>query len=100
MGVLFRIKRSWIKGMDSTYTKSVLPLYYGSLNNASQSNNYQNADDLVESLNGFQKRRSKVRPSEDKITAEILLYNKYILQTSICLLTSSNFNVTLLLLKF
>jgi hypothetical protein len=33
--------------MDSTYTKSVLPLYYGSLNNASQSN-YQNADDLVE----------------------------------------------------
>jgi hypothetical protein len=54
-----------------------LPLYYGSLNNASQSNNYQNADDLVESLNGFQKKfGSKVRPSEDKITAEIL-YNKY-----------------------
>jgi hypothetical protein len=52
-------------------------LYYGSLNNASQSNDYQNADDLVESLNGFKKKfGSKVRPSEDKITAEIL-YNKY-----------------------
>jgi hypothetical protein len=43
------------KGMDSTI-QSVLPLYYGSLNNASQSNDYQNADDLVESLNGFQKK--------------------------------------------
>jgi hypothetical protein len=36
----------------------------------------KNADDLVESLNGFQKRfGSKVRPSDDKI-AEIF-YNKY-----------------------
>jgi hypothetical protein len=60
-------------------------LYYGSLNNASQSNDYQNADDLVESLNGFQKKfGSKVR-SEDKITAEIL-YNKYdILQNCLML---------------
>jgi cytochrome c-type biogenesis protein CcsB len=71
------LNEAGLKGMDSTYTKSVLPLYYGSLNNASQSNDYQNADDLVESLNGFQKKfGSKVRPSEDKITAEIL-YNKY-----------------------
>lgn len=71
------LNEAGLKGMDSTYTKSVLPLYYGSLNNAAQSNDYQNADDLVESLNGFQKKfGSKVRPSEDKITAEIL-YNKY-----------------------
>jgi hypothetical protein len=35
-----------IKGMDSTYT-SVLPLYWF-LNNASQSGDYKNADDLVE----------------------------------------------------
>ena len=71
------LNEAGLKGMDSTYTKSVLPLYYGSLNNASQSNDYSNADDLVESLNGFQKKfGSKVRPSEDKITAEIL-YNKY-----------------------
>lgn len=71
------LNEAGLKGMDSTYTKSVLPLYYGSLNNASQSNDYKNADDLVESLSGFQKKfGSKVRPSEDKITAEIL-YNKY-----------------------
>jgi hypothetical protein len=57
------LNEAGLKGMDSTYTKSVLPLYYGSLNNASQSNDYQNADDLVESLNGFQKKfGSKVRP--------------------------------------
>jgi hypothetical protein len=49
------LNEAGLKGMDSTYTKSVLPLYYGSLNNASQSNNYQNADDLVESLNGFKR---------------------------------------------
>ncbi|MBC5838375.1 cytochrome c biogenesis protein CcsA [Flavobacterium muglaense] len=66
-----------LKGMDSTYTKSVLPLYFGSLNNASVSGNYKNADDLVESLNGFQKKfGAKVRPSEDKIDLEIM-YNKY-----------------------
>jgi hypothetical protein len=40
--------------MDSTYTKSVLPLYFGSLNNASKSGDYKNADDLVESI-GFKR---------------------------------------------
>ncbi len=66
-----------LKGMDSTYTKRVLPLYFGSLNQASKSGDYKNADDLVESLNGFQKKfGAKVRPSEDKISAEIM-YNKY-----------------------
>ncbi|AWG22545.1 cytochrome C biogenesis protein [Flavobacterium faecale] len=66
-----------LTGMDSTYTKSILPLYFGSLNNASQTGDYQNADDLEESLNGFQKKfGSKVRPSEDKISMEIF-YNKY-----------------------
>lgn len=71
------LEHSGLKGMDSTYTKSVLPLYFGSLNNASLTNDYKNADDLLESINGFQKKfGSKVRPSEDKITAEIV-YNKY-----------------------
>jgi len=66
-----------LKGMDSTYTKSVLPLYFGSLNNASVSGDYKNADDLVESLNGFQKKfGAKVRPADDKISLEIM-YNKY-----------------------
>ena len=71
------VSNSGLKGMDSTYTKSVLPLYFGSLNNASLSNDYKNADELLESINGFQKKfGSKVMPSEEKITTEIL-YNKY-----------------------
>jgi cytochrome c-type biogenesis protein CcsB len=71
------LNEAGLKGMDSTYTKSVLPLYFGSLNNASQTGDYKNADDLVESLNGFQKKfGARVRPSEDKITAEVA-YNKY-----------------------
>jgi cytochrome c-type biogenesis protein CcsB len=65
------------KGMDSTYVKQILPLYFSSLNNGSISKDFTNADNLVESINGFQKKfGSKVRPSEDKIDAEIA-YNKY-----------------------
>ncbi|MFV8361412.1 cytochrome c biogenesis protein CcsA [Flavobacterium sp. LS1P3] len=65
------------KGMEATYTKNVLPLYFGSLANASTSNDYKTADELLESINGFQKRfGSKVRPSEERITSEVL-YNKY-----------------------
>jgi len=65
------------KGMDSTYVKQILPLYFSALNNASISKNWDTADQLVESINGFQKKfGAKVRPSEDKIDAEIA-YNKY-----------------------
>ncbi|MDI5950172.1 cytochrome c biogenesis protein [Flavobacterium yafengii] len=71
------LNESGLKGMEATYTKSVLPLYFGSLANASVSNDYKTADELLESMNGFQKRfGSKVRPSEEKITSEVL-YNKY-----------------------
>jgi len=71
------LNESGLKGMEMTYTKNVLPLYFGSLANAAQSNNYKTADELLESINGFQKRfGGKVRPSEEKITSEVL-YNKY-----------------------
>jgi cytochrome c-type biogenesis protein CcsB len=71
------LNESGLKGMEATYTKNVLPLYFGSLANASVSNDYKTADELLESMNGFQKRfGSKVRPSEEKITTEIL-YNTY-----------------------
>jgi hypothetical protein len=61
-------------------------LYFGSLNNASLSNDY-NTDDLVESIHGFQKKfGSEVMPTERKITMEIL-YNKYdILQNYLTLI--------------
>jgi hypothetical protein len=59
-------------------------LYYGSLNNASQSNDYQNADDLVEFERVPKEIWKQVRPMK-KITAEIL-YNKYdILQNCLML---------------
>jgi len=71
------VGNSGLKGMDSTYTKSVLPLYFGSLNNASVSTDYKNADDLLESIHGFQRKfGSNVLPTEEKVTTEIL-YNKY-----------------------
>jgi cytochrome c-type biogenesis protein CcsB len=66
-----------LKGMDSTYTKSVLPLYFGSLTNAAVTGDYKNSDELLESIHGFQKKfGEKVLPSEDKVSLEIL-YNKY-----------------------
>lgn len=71
------LNEAGFKGMEATYTKNVLPLYFGSLANASTSNDYKTADELLESINGFQKRfGSKVRPSEERITSEVL-YNKY-----------------------
>ncbi len=64
-------------GMEATYTKNVLPLYFGSLANASTTGDFKTADELVESITGFQKRfGSKVRPSEERITSEVM-YNKY-----------------------
>ena len=70
------LNESGMKGMDSTYTKSVLPLYFGTLTNAADTKNYKTANELLESINGFQKKfGAKVRPSEEKISLEIL-YNK------------------------
>ncbi|MFE3847742.1 cytochrome c biogenesis protein CcsA [Flavobacterium sp. LB3P45] len=70
------LNESGMKGMDSTYTKSVLPLYFGTLTNAADTKKYKTANELLESINGFQKKfGAKVRPSEDKISLEIL-YNK------------------------
>jgi cytochrome c-type biogenesis protein CcsB len=71
------LNESRMKGMDSTYTKSILPLYFGTLNSASTSNKYTSANELLASLNGFQKKfGSSVMPTEDKIDLEIA-YNKY-----------------------
>jgi cytochrome c-type biogenesis protein CcsB len=70
------LNESGMKGMDSTYTKSVLPLYFGTLTNAAETKDFKTANELLESINGFQKKfGAKVRPSEEKISLEIL-YNK------------------------
>ena len=66
-----------MKGMAATYTQNILAMYFSALEKASVTNDYKKADELLESINGFQKKfGSKVRPSEEKITSEIL-YNKY-----------------------
>jgi len=71
------LENAGLKGMEASYAQNILPLYFGALEKASASNDYKQADELLESINGFQKKfGSKVRPSEEKITSEIL-YNKY-----------------------
>ena len=71
------IGNAGLKGMDETYVKQIIPLYFNALNNGSISKDFKTADDLVESINGFQKKfGSKVRPSERKIDLEIA-YNEY-----------------------
>jgi cytochrome c-type biogenesis protein CcsB len=68
---------SGFKGMAATYTHNILQLYFSALEEASRTNDYSQANGLLESITGFQKKYgSKVLPSEDKVTAEIL-YNKY-----------------------
>ena len=64
-------------GKDSLYVKNILPLYFQSLRLAQQDDDYSQAENLLESINGFQKKfGNEVLPSEDKIKAE-MLYNKY-----------------------
>ena len=61
------------QGTDSLYVQNVLPLYFNSL----RRDNFDQADQLLESLKGFQKKYgAKVVPSEQKIKSEIL-YNKF-----------------------
>nr|WP_315146375.1 cytochrome c biogenesis protein CcsA [uncultured Flavobacterium sp.] len=71
------LANSGMKGMAATYTQNILLMYFTELEKASVSNQYDKANGLLESINGFQnKYGSKVMPTEEKITSEIL-YNKY-----------------------
>jgi cytochrome c-type biogenesis protein CcsB len=66
----------YFTGVDTLYTKQVLPLYMQSLRTARNTGDYDQADELLLSLKSFQKKYgSEVMPSEDKVEAEIL-YNK------------------------
>ena len=64
-------------GTDSLYVRNILPLYFQSLRMAGQTKDYTQAESLLESLYGFQKRfGASVLPKAEKIEAEIQ-YNKY-----------------------
>jgi cytochrome c-type biogenesis protein CcsB len=65
-----------MKGMDSVFTKQILPIYLNSLDNSVLKKNYKESDFYLNGIQKFQKKYgSKVMPSQDKIDLEIL-YNK------------------------
>ncbi|MGJ8666209.1 MAG: cytochrome c biogenesis protein CcsA [Patiriisocius sp.] len=65
-----------IKGQDSIFSRTVLPLYFESLRTATKDNDYSKADEVLDLIRKYQENRgSEVMPSEEKVTAEIL-YNK------------------------
>lgn len=71
------LNHAGLKGMDSTFTAQILPLYLQSLQTSNSKNNYKESDFYLEGIKKFQRKfGEKVMPSEDKITSEVL-YNKY-----------------------
>ncbi|GAA0870930.1 cytochrome c biogenesis protein CcsA [Gangjinia marincola] len=65
------------EGVDSVYVKQIIPLYFASLRTAKANGDYTQAEDLLTSIKGFQKKYgADVMPSDQKIQAEIA-YNKY-----------------------
>ncbi len=66
-----------LKGMDSVYTKQIIPLYMSALRTAKESGDYTKANEYLESIKSYQKKfGAEVMPSEKKVNAEII-YNKY-----------------------
>ena len=66
-----------LQGVDSLYVNNVIPLYFASLRQGKATQNYTQADQLLESLKGYQQKYgADVMPSEKQIEAEIQ-YNKY-----------------------
>lgn len=66
-----------LKGMDSVYTKQILPLYMNALRTARKTGDYEKADQYLESIHSYQQKfGAEVMPSKEKVKAE-LLYNEY-----------------------
>ncbi|MGB3775301.1 MAG: cytochrome c biogenesis protein CcsA, partial [Leeuwenhoekiella sp.] len=64
-------------GIDSVYTKQILPLYFSAVREAKESGDYSKADQFLTSIRSFQEKYgSEVLPSEDKIDAEVF-YNEH-----------------------
>ncbi|MGL5273966.1 cytochrome c biogenesis protein CcsA [Myroides sp.] len=72
------LNEAGLKGMDSTFTKSILPrMYVPALFEAKETGDYSKADEFLQSIKTFQNAYGKtVIPSEKKIQFEIQ-YNKY-----------------------
>ncbi len=66
-----------LKGMDSVFTRQIIPIYRQSLIEARKTGDYTKPDQYVKSIKDFQKKfGSAVLPSDQRIKAEITL-NKY-----------------------
>ncbi|MDH7446769.1 cytochrome c biogenesis protein CcsA [Aquimarina sp. 2201CG14-23] len=64
-------------GMDSVYTRQIIPIYRQALQEARVSGDYSKPDQYIKSIKDFQtKFGSEVMPTDEKIQAEIAL-NKY-----------------------
>lgn len=71
------LNHSGLKGIDSTFTQQILPIYLMATQNAVKTGDYKEADFYLSGISKFQHRYGKkVMPSEEKISSEIL-YNKY-----------------------
>lgn len=71
------VAETQLKGVDSLYVNNVIPLYFASLRQGKATQDYTQADQLLESLKGYQQKYgAAVMPSQKQIEAEIL-YNKY-----------------------
>ena len=65
------------KGIDSVYTRQILPLYFNSVREAKANGDYGKADQFLTSIRSFQEKYgSAVIPSQDKVDAEVF-YNKH-----------------------
>ncbi|WP_111706689.1 cytochrome c biogenesis protein [Lutibacter citreus] len=72
-----KLNDAHFKGQDSLFVRQLLPIYVQTLSEASKSNDYTTANQLLKGLSDFQKKfGSRVYPSDDKIELEIA-YNKY-----------------------
>lgn len=68
---------SGIRGVDSTFTKNVIPLYLNSLDLTFKGQNYDAANNYLDGLIKFQKKYgSEIYPTDNKIEAEIY-YNDH-----------------------
>ncbi len=64
-------------GMDSVYTRQIIPIYRQSLLEARKTGDYSKPNEYIKSIKSFQKKfGSEVLPTDKKIKAEIAL-NKY-----------------------
>ena len=71
------VPEAGFKGMDSVYTRQILPIYFNALQEAKQTGDYTKANQFLGSIKSFQNKfGSEVVPSERKIETEVL-YNKY-----------------------